>query len=313
MVWRVVGIVFHVKRNVMNTSKRVMIILGIVIILAFVVMMIVESVSKKTLEFEPLDAQMEILDKTYANWFGQKVDVQGQDIGQQVICDWMNYSALAAAGEDGWRDASDKFNANAMELVTRNNIQIDYWASQEAFEELYALYDGQDGKRAEILKKCGELEPELEKHIDTGVQKFHELAVREGFVNDSGKLIAEKKRIVQLLHRHLWVSVASRQFPRERLEPPEERLTFFRWQIEQSSLSDEVKLEKLMHSEATEHLPYDYAFAKAVILVRGHKYWDACQVIQEALSTAEESDKLRIERYHLAIKEIKSADSKACQ
>ena len=48
MVWRVVGIVFHVKRDVMNTSKRVMIILGIVIILAFVVMMIVESVSKKT-------------------------------------------------------------------------------------------------------------------------------------------------------------------------------------------------------------------------------------------------------------------------
>lgn len=294
----------------MNTSKRIMILVGIILIVGFVIMWIVDMSRKPALVFEPFDAQFALLDKVYANWFGEKVSVQSQPIGEQVICDWMNYKALSANQTDGWRDAADKFNANEMELVTRNQIQIDYWASVEAFEILYGFYREEPGMRESIIERCGKLEPDLDKYLDEDLVQFKAVAEREGFLDESGKLREDKRRHVELLHRHLWVNLASKQFPRHRLEPPEERLSIFKWQIEQSSLPDDVKLEKLMHSEVVERLSYDYAFSKAVLLYRNQKYWDACQVLMEALENTE--DTFRTERYQKSIEEIKRADSNAC-
>ena len=49
----------------MNTSKKIMFILGIVLIIGFILMMVIESRTASKLEFEPMEGQIALLHKAY--------------------------------------------------------------------------------------------------------------------------------------------------------------------------------------------------------------------------------------------------------
>ena len=264
------------------------------------------------LAFESMEGQFALLDRVYPEWFGQPMDVMSSESGRRVICDWVHYRALASGDMKGWEDSTEQFNADAMDYVMENSIHADYWASIRAFEVMVPIYNGDVAKRAELVEMCKEVSPELDKQLDVEITAFKEIAQKEGFLDEQGKLKPEKLPYAQLLHRKLWVAVASRQFPRYRIEPPEERIAFFRWQIEQSSMSYEQKLQRIAEFRLMEPKGYDYDFATAVILNADGRFVEACGVLTESLNEISQEEVFRAARYKGAIEMIKQAHPQAC-
>ena len=296
----------------MNTSKKVMLVVGAILVVLFIVMMIVENATREPASYEPLDGQMTLMHNAWKNWFGERIDVLGQSAGVVLVCDWMQYKSLVAAGDPGWADAGEQVNADAMDLVMANSLAADFWAENAAFDLLYDLYNGKEGQKDRILTLCREQYPELGTILDKEVEAFHEIARKEGFLDASNRILPEKRDIVHLLHRHLWVEVEADQFPRVNIEPPEERLAFFRWQIEQSSMNPEQKLKKLDQYSADQEGEYDYDFARAMIFTQTGMYGEACAFLKDALEKCAPDKAFRRDRYQRALRDIEQAHPGVC-
>lgn len=277
-----------------------------------------KGVNPVPLEFESMEGQFALLDRVYPEWFGEPMDVMENPTGVRVICDWVHYRTMASGNIEGWEDSTEQFNADAMDYVMENSIHADYWASIRSFEVMVPIYEGDAAKRAELVNLCKDVSPELDKQLDVEITAFKEVAQKEGFLDAQGKLKPEMLPYARLLHRKLWVAVAGRQFPRARIEPPEEQLAFFRWQIERSTMTSEQKLQRIAEFRLMMPKAYDYDFAIAVILNRDGRYVDACAVLTEALHEVESvqqenmEDNFRVMRYKGAIETIQKAHPQAC-
>ena len=298
----------------MNTSKKVMIIVGLLLIVGFIVMLAVPS-RKSSLEFEPLDGQIALLHKAYERWFGAPIAILETDPGQVVLCDWLMYRGSAAAESEDMRDWAEKFNANSMDLVVAHSMSADYWASQVSFDEWTAVFNGDEAKRNEIIARCATEAPDIAKAIDADMAAFKSFAANEKLVDPNGKLRDDKRDIFNLIYRHLWVSLAANQLPRTNIEPPEERIAFLRWQVEQSAMQLDKKIQKLMEFEQQNDDSYDFLFALSVLYAQNGMPGEACAVLQEAIAKADdknETHSFRKERYTKSLNELRRAHPAAC-
>lgn len=298
----------------MNTSKRIMIILGIALLAGFIAVMIIDSRQpRQPLAFDPIEPQLTLLDRVYPQWFSTRIDILSHEQGKQVICDWYRYKGKAALQAEDLNDASEQFNANAMDLVSATSISATYWASELAFDELAAIYQGNRAKRDEVVQRCLADNPDIDKHLTADTEAFYAFAQAEGLIGEDHVIPANALKLLRLIHRHLWNGVASEQFPLTRIEPPEESLAFLRWQIELSNMPFDQKLRKINQAEQFAVIPYDYDFARAVLYVQNGLAVDACALLKNAYQNTDPQNTFRRERYHNAINELAHSHSIACQ
>ena len=293
----------------MNSSKKVMLIIGVVLVIAFVVMMVLETLTHREVSFEPLDAQIELTHNAWKSWFGDREDVLARKEGEIAVCDWVQYKAMLATGDADWEQGLERFNSDTMDLVMSGSIASNYWASVAAFDLLYGVYSGESGREADLAARCREYYPDLAAGIATERAAFLELAQREGMLDANGKIRPEAKEIVRLLHRHLWVTASAYQFPRSAIETPEERLAFFRWQVEASTMEPMRKLKKIEEFRIHEGADYDYDFAAAMVYRDAGMYAEACAVLRDVDKNATE---FRAKRYETARKELSQAHPGVC-
>ncbi len=294
----------------MSISKRIVLIIGILLVVIFVLIGVFST--PRSIDFEPMDGQFALLDKVYPTWFGTNQDVVKTKSGQHVLCDWYRYKALTAGQQENWMDAAEKFTADAMDMVMESSIQMLFWAGETAFENMFDYYDGIPGAKEKLIAACPEEADELEKYLESDRKAFFEIAQREGYVNSAGKLDPQKKRFVHLLHRHLWNQVSSFQFPIERIEPPEEKVAFLRWQIEVSSMSLENKLSKLAVLEEMKPDNYDTGYTKGVLFYQNHMYGEACAAFKQGRAQTDPANSYRIQRYDTSIHMISQEHPAIC-
>ncbi|MCL2326456.1 MAG: hypothetical protein FWC40_08200 [Proteobacteria bacterium] len=296
----------------MNSSKRIMLGLGIVIVIVFVWLAISgRDSSKSSLHFEPLDAQLALLERVYPVWFGPPVDVLEDEGGVRVVCDWFVLQSLASSPGEGWTEALEAFHANSMDYAVSRGVGTNYWAGEAAFALLEAMLKG-DGGRQRVLDLCAAHAPALSAKIDNNVAAFRALGEAEALLDASGALRADKRSIARLLHRHIWVEISRGQFPIERIQPPEERMAMFRWQVEVSQMPLDRKLAQLRRFEAAAPHGYDYAYAAAVLWYNRGEYAHACHAINSALNDVSVLDERTVQMYRNVIAKIKQADASAC-
>lgn len=298
----------------MNTSKRIMIIIGILLVIGAVAMAVIDSLNAQSpLEFEPLDPQLSLLDRVYPEWFGPEIDILAQDQGKQVTCDWYRYKGLAASSPENASEAAEQFNANAMDLITATSIGASYWASELVFNELTDIYLGNAETRRKVVERCIADNPDIDKHLSADTDAFYRFADSEALLDNSHVLSTNSRKLLHLIHRHLWNGVSSAQFPLTRIEPPEEALAFLRWQIERSQMPFERKLQKLNKAEQFAVIPYDYDFARTVLYIQNGLFTDACDMLKNAYQKTDPQNTFRRKRYHNAINELARSHGIACQ
>lgn len=299
----------------MNTSKKVMIILGILLIIGFVIMIAVPSRNSSELEFEPLDGQISLLHKAYDHWFGSPIAIMETEPGKIVLCDWLMYRGSVAKEADNINDWAEEFSANIMDLVVAKTLAADYWASQASFDEWVALFNGDETKRNEVIARCSQNAPDIANAIDADITAFKSFAANEQLLDKNGKLREDKRDILNLIYRHLWISLASNQLPRNSIEPPEERIAFLRWQVEQSAMPLEKKIQKLEEFGQQNNDSYDFLFALSVLYAQNGMSGEACVILQEALTKIGDSqDKsFRKDRYTKALNTLRQAHPAACR
>lgn len=290
-----------------------MLILGIAILLAFVLLCIWPNRPEIKLEFESLDGQFALLERVYPQWFGERIDVMADPAGQRVVCDYLSYKGMMISQVEGWEDRMEQFNADEMDYVVGSSIQADYWLSLAVFDYLEAFYHGDEAKQSEIASICKEIDPDLKEHLAGEVNSFKEIAQAEGFLDPAGRIAPDKRNLVILLHRYQWIGVAGNQLPNARIQPPEERLAVFRWQIEQSLMPLEKKLNRISRYQNMYPKDYDYEFAKAVLFANNGMFSEACEVLNHGLSNVSDEDTFRKDRYTQGIKQISAQDSSACK
>lgn len=295
----------------MKTMQCVKYVLGILVVMA-VLSITGCSKGSNMLQFETLDAQFALLDKVYPEWFKTPYEAKHEAKAQEVVCNWFQYKGAAAFQTSDADESKEKFKANLMDFVMDTTISSVYYLGERAFEDLYAFYDGVPGKREEIEEKCREYSPEIGKYLKADISSFREIAQYEGLMDSRGKMIPSKKRIVHLLHRHLWNETVSEQFPIMRIEPPEERMAFFRWQIEQSQMPYERKMMKLDLFEQLEPMEYDFNFARAVLNYNEESYVDACAALHVGLEQTDPKDTFHTKRYQSALEQILRDHSGFC-
>lgn len=286
--------------------------MGVLLIVGFIAMMIVEYVRGDDEGFEPIDGQVTLTKNAWKNWFGERMEIASTPKGQRVLCDWYRYKGMVATQDAGWLQVGEQLNADLMDLVMETSISAHYWAEVSAFEQLYPLYDGNLAAKSSIVAQCESIYPDIAQKIDTDVESFKQLAQREGFLDAESHILASKRDIVHLLHRHLWVKQTSEQFPRNRIEPPEERLAFFRWQVEQSQLSPEDRIRKIVAFRAAGESDYDDAFAVAKIDSENGMFAESCAILQEALRETPSEKTFRRERYQRMLDRISQAHPASC-
>ncbi len=303
----------------MNTSKRIMTIIGIILMAAAVVMLIVPSQEQSSLEFEPIDGQFALLDKAHRAWFGDPTDPNDEN-AVATICDWIAYKSLVAADgesaetEQAIRETKQQLEADLTGLIANTSFSAIYWVGEQAFEKLAPLYEKKPHAREDILTLCQTHTPELARIIGNEIAAFDALSEVERLRSDDGSFTPETRQVAALLHRHLWFALAAEFYTASRFESPEERTAFLRWQIELSNMPIENKIAKLTQSENSD-LNYDFAFAKAVLYARMNKFADACQSIQKALSGDDPKQKLtefRKARYEKSLAELRRAHPGVC-
>jgi len=297
----------------MNSSKRIMLVLGIIIVIVFVWLLIGgRGTSERSLHFEPLDGQLALLERVYPVWFGPRMDVLEDEGGVRVVCDWFVLQSLVSSPKEGWAEALETFHANSMDYAVSRGVGTNYWAGEAAFELLEAMLRGEEG-RQRVLDLCAAYAPALSAKIDNHVAAFRALGEAEALLDASGALRADKRDIARLLHRHLWVEISRGQFPIERIQPPEERMAMFRWQIEVSQMSLDRKLAQLRRFEAVAPHGYDYAYAAAALWYNQGEYGQACRAINLALKDVSVLDERTVRMYRDVIATIKQADALACE
>lgn len=264
------------------------------------------------LEFESLDAQLKQLESVYSEKFGAEVDVMGNDSGRRVVCDFLAYKALSSARAENWEESRSTFNANEMEFVMGTSIHSDYWASLAAFKYLVGFYNGDTAVQEEILKLCADEVPNLRDIIGKEVEMFQYVAEKEGFVDENMKILPEKMDIVRLLHRYQWVTAAGFQFPMTDLMPPEEHLAIFRWQIEQSTLGFDKKIDRIKDFKTHYGYDYDYEFARAVLYFQHGHPEGACSILKDAELSVSGLDAAKARKYRGAMKTVLNENSVAC-
>jgi hypothetical protein len=197
-----------------------------------------------------------------------------------------------------------------MSLVTRTNINADYWTSAAAFEWLEPLYNGNAEQQKEILAKCETYTPNLKDHLNDEIQQFRQIAQKEGWLDNSGKIASSKRDIVRLMHRYQWISVTANQFPIDRIFPPEERLAIFRYQIEISNMSMDNKIAHITNMRNELPGSYDYDFAEAKLYSDSGDIAKACSILKNALPNMH--DEIQKKKYNEALRALSQANSAAC-
>ncbi|MBO4351152.1 MAG: hypothetical protein J6A01_09445 [Proteobacteria bacterium] len=300
----------------MNTSKKVMIIVGVLLIIGFIIMLAVPSRNDSPqVTFEPLDGQIALLHKAYGQWFGAPIAVLETEPGKAVLCDWLMYRGRVANESEDINDWAEKFNADSMDLAMSKTMSADYWASQTSFDEWVAVFNGDEAKRSEIIARCSTEAPDIAKAIDADIDAFKKFAAKENLLDRSGKLRHDKRDILNLIYRHLWVSLAAVQLPRASIEPPEEKIAFLRWQVEQSAMPLEKKIQKLEEFAQQNNDSYDFLFALSVLYAQNGMSGEACTILQEAITDTDESketNSFRKERYLKTYNELRQAHPMAC-
>lgn len=300
----------------MNTSKRIMIVTGIALMAGFIVML-ATSRTPYPLEFEPIDGQIALLDKAHEEWFGQPTDPN--DINAvPTICDWINYKGRVAL-DDGSMESEQailhvkrQLEADLSGLIANTSFSAIYWIGEQAFEQLAPLYESKSDARRSIVAMCQSRVPDIDAIIDAEIAAFDQLDDIERLRGDNGAFTPQTRIIASLLHRHLWFSVVSEFYPASKFESPEERTAFLRWQIELSAMPIPKKIEKL-EQLIDSGLPYDFAFAKAVLYSKAGQPDVACQTLKDALANdSKELTEFRKARYQDGLNEIRKAHHSAC-
>ena len=281
--------------------------------MAFVLLCIWPNRTDVKMEFESLDGQFALLERVYPQWFGERIDVMADPAGQRVVCDYLSYKGMMTAQAEGWEDRMEQFNADEMDYVVGGSIQADYWLSLAVYDYLEAFYHGDEAKQSEIASICSEVDPDLRQHLASEVASFKEIAQAEGFLDPAGKILPEKRKLVILLHRYQWVGVSGNQLPNARIQPPEEKLAVFRWQIEQSQMPLEKKLNRLARFQSMYPKEYDFDYGRAVLFSNNGMLREACEALNNGLSNVSEEDAFRKGRYTQGIKQISAQNSGACK
>ena len=294
----------------MKTNRHILRTLVVMLFIASLLMIAACNRAPKSLEFEPIDCQIALLERVYPAWFGEKIDIMSQEIGVETVCDWVQYKSLVAKRSPGWEESHEVFLGNEMTLVTQNNIHADYWASIAAFDFLEPLYNGDNTYQSQVIAKCEKYTPNLKAHLDDEIQLFRQIAQKEGWLDNDNKIAASKRNIVRLMHRYQWISVTANQFPIDRIFPPEEMLAAFRYQIEQSAMPMDNKITHI--HEMQNELPgsYDYDFAEAILYANAGDTAKACAILKNSLSNL--NDEAQKIKYNRAIKELSQANASVC-
>ena len=294
----------------MKTNCHILRIIALALIAAISVLVAACNRGPKTLEFEPIDGQIALLERVYSVWFGARIDIPAQDAGMLTLCDWLDYKSRVARQSEGWEESQQIFLDNEMTLVTRTNINADYWASVFAYEWLEKLYNGEPGVQSDIIARCAQYTPELNAHLDDEIQSFRGIAQKEGWLDNNGRIAPSKRELVRLMHRYQWVMVTSNHFPYDRICPPEEMIAIFRYLVEVSDMALDKKLAHI--DEMRRELPesYDYDFAEAVLYSKSGDSAGACAILKNALPNMH--DEAQKKKYHQAIKALSQANSEAC-
>lgn len=288
----------------MNHLKRIVIVLGIILIIGFIAIVLSERFDQTNSSkpaFETLDGQFALLERTYSSWFGEKVDVTSYYQGRALLCDWYYYKSLAAERDNAAEEAANTFKAQLMDFVMMTKVGGAYWGAEAAIEELYPYYNGVPGAKEKIVESCRKYAPELENHIDSDRSELLKLAQAEGFLLQNGQLDPKKKDIIRLLHRQNWNTIVIQQLPSRNIIPPEERMTFLRWQIEQAHIPLDKKLAKLEYMKTYHSDLYDYHYAKAVLFFQNANYAESCTALRAGLNETNKSNNFRMERYKNAL------------
>ena len=295
----------------MKTNRHILRTLAVMLFAAFLLTITACNRAPKSLEFEPMDGQIALLERVYPVWFGARIDIAAQEAGMLTLCDWLEYKSLVAHQTEGWEESQQVFLDNEMTLVTRTNIHADYWASVVAFEWLESLYNGDTNVQDDIIARCSPYTPALKDHLADEVELFRGIAQKEGWLDNSGKIAASKRDFVRLMHRYQWVMVTSNHFPYDRICPPEEMIAIFRYLVEVSDMALDKKLAHI--DEMRRELPesYDYDFAEAVLYSKSGDTASACAILKNAVSNMH--DESQKKKYHQAINTLSQADSAACR
>lgn len=305
----------------MNTCKRVMCIVGILLVAAFVLMLIIpQTDDEAALKFEPMDAQFALLDRAHEQWFGQTVDVN-DEVGVRVRCEWYLYKSLAAQSEsdpenamytEQWQKNRQQLEADIQDFVAMKSLSGVYWASEAAFDDLVAVYEGDETRSQAVVDMCKDVTPTLEQVLSKEVEAFKQIAMQESWLDQStGKLIPESRKIASLLHRKMWFETVGAVLPLSLLASPEEQMTVFRWQVEQSAMPLHSKLAKLQQFEAID-VNYDFDYARAVLLERDGMPHEACLALKSGQNKEQNTNEFRAKRYRDGLEQLQKKYPDAC-
>lgn len=293
-----------------------MTIVGIVLLIGLIALLLIPQ-KESSLQFEPLEPQLSLLDKTHKTWFGDKMVLDGEN-AKRTMCDWFYYKSVVASPNADTIDfdkkienAKKQLEADLNGLITEYNFSAIYWIAEEAFDMLAGLYQNLPNSKQNIISLCEDYTPELAASIDDEINAFKQIDVEEHLSGSDNRFTPRSIEIARLLHRHLWFAAVSEFYSASSFESPEERVTFLRWQIECSSMPVQNKIEKLERLEST-NINYDIPFAKAVLFAQNQRPDLACQTLKTAIETNALNNDFRKNRYINSLNEIRQAHSVAC-
>ena len=298
----------------MNSSKRIMIIVGLLIVAIGVILSIYDGCHPKkqvAIGFAPLDEQLALMDRVYQKWFGDRIEVMQDTRGKRVVCDWFMYKAYSESKSANANEALEAFNEDSMGFAVAFKVRSDYWASVVAWEEFKkAAYD--ENARQELYNTCQDVTPDLPKYFMNEVNAFKMLAKNEELLDPQGNLDPAKDKLAFLLYRHVWLKASELQFPRKAIEPPEEAVTVFRWQIEVAHMPLSAKQARIANMRSNYPHAYDYDYAEAYLSALDGNYGVACDKLKSLIQTDGIVDAQKQEVYRATLNEIHQADPKAC-
>ena len=169
-----------------------------------------------------------------------------------------------------------------------------------------------ENARQELYNTCQEITPDLPKYFMNEVNAFKMLAKNEELLDPQGNLDPAKDKLAFILYRHVWLKASELQFPRKAIEPPEEAMTVFRWQIEVSHMPQASKLQRIASMKNNYPRDYDYDYAEAYLLALDGNYGTACDKLKSMIQTDGISDANKQELYRSTLNEIHKTDPKAC-
>lgn len=292
----------------MNTSKRIMLMIGVVILGAFIAMMIPLK-KQPSLQFEPLENQFLLLKRAHEKWFAPN-DLPDNALTGRILCEWFDYKSKISADAPDWDESLKQLQTDVMDLVTETSIRSIFWIGEKAFDTLKPIYENDGNAKNSLLAQCKEFTPNLDKTIDSEIEDFQTFAKRENIIDGNFKILPQKLDVARLLHRRLWNDTMSEDFSRNRIESPEERLAVFRWLVESSALPPADKIKKLDNAPFCGP-QYDCDFAAAVLYAQIQNFSGACRALHNDVKN-HTNDNFRKNRAQNAIHELSQAFPNDC-